>query len=34
VALEVARSMRGALARGDLSSAINASDLANAAGLS
>jgi D-3-phosphoglycerate dehydrogenase len=34
VALEVARSMRAALARGDLSSAINASDLANAAGLS
>jgi D-3-phosphoglycerate dehydrogenase len=34
VALEVARSMRAALAQGDLSSAINASDLANAAGLS
>ena len=34
VALEVARSMRTALAQGDLSSAINASDLANAAGLS
>ncbi len=34
VALEVARSMRTALAQGDLSAAINASDLANAAGLS
>ncbi len=34
VALEVARSIRSALAHGDLSAAINASDLANAAGLS
>jgi phosphoglycerate dehydrogenase-like enzyme len=34
VALEVARNMRAALALGDLSAAINATDLAWAAGLS
>ncbi|HEU5112815.1 MAG TPA: hydroxyacid dehydrogenase [Acidimicrobiia bacterium] len=34
VALEVARKVRTALAQGDLSSAVNASDVANAAGLS
>jgi D-3-phosphoglycerate dehydrogenase len=34
VALEVARNMRSALAQGDLSTAINAADLARAAGLS
>jgi D-3-phosphoglycerate dehydrogenase / 2-oxoglutarate reductase len=34
VAREVARSVRAALAQGDLSSAVNASELANAAGLS
>ncbi|HEU4918013.1 MAG TPA: hydroxyacid dehydrogenase [Acidimicrobiia bacterium] len=34
VALEVSRNIRAALARGDLSSAINATDLARAAGLS